>query len=166
MFIYFWKRERDGVWTGEGQRDRQTDRIPSRLQALSCQHRASWEAQTQESWDHHLSRSPTPNLLSHPGAPLIFDLGPGSWHRAPQGLGISWVIRAFFVLMRQFVVDSWIAIGWGLVNRKIKPQLEAWNFQVHPTLREGKRVNCNYDLSCLCDEFSIKISKVKVLESF
>ena len=64
MFIYFWERE--AVWAGEGQRDRGTHRIRSRLQALSCQHRARRGAQTHELWDHDLSRSRTSNLTEPP----------------------------------------------------------------------------------------------------
>ena len=44
-------------------------RIWSRLQALSCQHRAPCGAWTHELRDHDLSRSRTLNRLSHPGAP-------------------------------------------------------------------------------------------------
>ena len=50
-------------------RDRRRPRIWSRLQALSCQHRARRGAQTHRLWDHDLSRSRTLNWLSHPGAP-------------------------------------------------------------------------------------------------
>ena len=67
---------RDRVWMGEGQRERERKRgrhrIQSRLQALSCQHRAWCRAQTHELWDHDLSWSWTLNRLSHPGAlPLL-----------------------------------------------------------------------------------------------
>ena len=50
-------------------RERGRHRIRSRLQALSCQHRARHGARTHEPWDHDLSRSQTLNRLSHPGAP-------------------------------------------------------------------------------------------------
>ena len=68
MFIYFWNRERDRAWTGEGQRERETQNR-SRLQALRCQHRAQHGARTHGTWNHDLSRSQTLNRLSHPGAP-------------------------------------------------------------------------------------------------
>ena len=42
------------------------------IQALSCQHRARRGARTHEPGDHDLSRSQTPDPLSHPGAPLFF----------------------------------------------------------------------------------------------
>ena len=61
-FIYFWEREQ--AQAGEGQRERETQ-IWSRLQALTCQHRAWCRARTQEPWDHDLSRSQALNLLSH-----------------------------------------------------------------------------------------------------
>ena len=57
MFIYLFLR----------QTDRQTDRIGSRLQDPSCQHRAWPGARTHEPWDHDLSWSRMLNRLSHPG---------------------------------------------------------------------------------------------------
>ena len=48
-------------------RERGRHRIWSRLQALSCQHRARHGARTHEPWDHDPSRSQTFNQLSHPG---------------------------------------------------------------------------------------------------
>ena len=65
MFIYFCKRARE--WGRGSERGRH--RIGSRLQALSCQHRARRRARTHELWGHDLSRSRTLNRLSHPGAP-------------------------------------------------------------------------------------------------
>ena len=55
-------------------RERGRHRIWNRLQALSCQHRARCGARTHGPRDHDLSRSQTPNWLSHPGAPedLLF----------------------------------------------------------------------------------------------
>ena len=67
MFIYFW--ETDRIWAGEGQRERGRHRTWSRLQALSCQHRAQGRARTHMLWDHDLSQSWTLNRLSHPAAP-------------------------------------------------------------------------------------------------
>ena len=67
-------RERDGdrVLVGRGW-ERGRHRIWSRLQALSCQHRARRGAWTHKPQDHDPSRSPTLNWLSHPGAPeLLF----------------------------------------------------------------------------------------------
>ena len=72
MFIYFLrKRERDREWVGEGQRERDTHTIRSRLQALSCQHRVQHGAQTHRLWDNDLSQSCTLSQLSHPGAPEL-----------------------------------------------------------------------------------------------
>ena len=56
---------------GEGQRERGRHRIGSRLQALSCQHRAPRGAPTHELGDHDLSGSQRLNRLSHPGAPRL-----------------------------------------------------------------------------------------------
>ena len=55
---------------GGAEREGERHRIQSRLQALSCQHRARCGARTHRLWDHDLSQSRTPNRLSHPGAPL------------------------------------------------------------------------------------------------
>ena len=55
-------------------RERGRHRIWSRIQALSCQHRARYGARTHEPRDSDLSRSQMLNQPSHPGAPevLIF----------------------------------------------------------------------------------------------
>ena len=71
FFIYFWERaETECEWVGGRERGRH--RIPSRLQALSCQHGARCGARTHRPWDHDLSWSRTLNRLSHPGAPSLF----------------------------------------------------------------------------------------------
>ena len=67
MFIYYWETERDRAWGGEGQRG--GDRIGSRLQDPSCQHRARHGARTHKLQDHDLNQSRTLNQLSHPGTP-------------------------------------------------------------------------------------------------
>ena len=64
------------IYERERQTDRQTNqrgrhRIWSRLQALSCQHRAQCRARTHEPWHHDLSQSRTLNLLSHLGATQV-----------------------------------------------------------------------------------------------
>ena len=64
MFIIESQRESEHE-QGRG-RGRGRHRIPSRLQALSCQHRAPCRP-----WDHDLSRSQMLNRLSHPGAPVL-----------------------------------------------------------------------------------------------
>ena len=66
--IYF---ERGGEEESGTGRERGRHRIWSRLQALSCQHRAWCGARTHKPWDHDLSRSWTLNQLSHPGAPHL-----------------------------------------------------------------------------------------------
>ena len=68
MLTYFW--ERDRMRARKGQREREIQNW-SRLQALSCQLRAWHGARTHEPGDHDLSRSWTPNRLSHPGIPVI-----------------------------------------------------------------------------------------------
>ena len=68
MFIFF-LRERQTDIAREGQRERRRHRIWSRLQALSCQHRAQCGAWTHELWDHDLRWRQTLNQLSHSGTP-------------------------------------------------------------------------------------------------
>ena len=63
------ERERGGADRGGGHRSR------SRPQARSRQHRAQRGARTHEPGDPDLSRSPTLNPLSRPGAPCIFTFG-------------------------------------------------------------------------------------------
>ena len=71
MFIYFWERDRERVWAGEGQRKRGKHRIQNRTQALSCKHRAQCGGQTHEPWDCKLSWSWMLNRLRHPGTPFF-----------------------------------------------------------------------------------------------
>ena len=70
MCIYFWETGDTQCGSGGGA-ERGRPRIWSRLQALSCPHRAWRGAQTQEPWDHDLNQSWTLNRLSHPGAPTV-----------------------------------------------------------------------------------------------
>ena len=74
IFNVYFEGERDREWAGEGQRERGRRRIWSRLQALSCWHRAWRGARTQEPWDHDLSWSQMLNQLSHPGVPSFLFL--------------------------------------------------------------------------------------------
>ena len=57
--IYSFLRHR--VQAREGQRETGRPRIWSRIQALSCQHRAQHGARTHELWDHDLNWNQTPN---------------------------------------------------------------------------------------------------------
>ena len=65
--VYLFLRQREMEHERGRVRERGRHRIWSRLQALSCQHRARRGAQTHGPWDHDLSWSQT---LSHPGAPI------------------------------------------------------------------------------------------------
>ena len=67
IFIYFWEKDIQREWGRDRERGRHG--IRSRLQALSCQHRAWHGARTHELWDHDLSRSWTLNQLTNLGAP-------------------------------------------------------------------------------------------------
>ena len=82
MFIF--EGETECKWRRGRERGRH--RICSRLQALSCQHRAWHGARTHEPQDHALSWSRTLNRLSHPGAP-------GIWY-----LNLYWVIALLSLL--------------------------------------------------------------------
>ena len=65
LFVCLFLREREhkpGRVRGRGRH-----RIRSRLQSLSCQHRAQRGAWTHEPRDHDMSQSQTLNQLSHPG---------------------------------------------------------------------------------------------------
>ena len=64
MFTYFWERETERQHEWKRSRARGRHRIQSRVQALSCQHRARCEAWTHKPWDHDLSRSRTLNRLA------------------------------------------------------------------------------------------------------
>ena len=52
-------------------RERGRQRIPSRLQALNCQHRTPRRTRTHEMRDHDLGQNRTLNQLSHPDAPFL-----------------------------------------------------------------------------------------------
>ena len=71
LFFFFFKRlfegERQSVSRGGAERG--AERIQSRLQALSCQHRVQCGARTHEPRDHDCSQSRTHKRLSHPGDP-------------------------------------------------------------------------------------------------
>ena len=71
MFVYFWEIETQSLYhrVSWGGAERDGNKTRSRLQALSCQHRAWCGAQTHTLRDHDLSRSRPPNRLSHPGDP-------------------------------------------------------------------------------------------------
>ena len=70
-YVYLFLRDRQSMRWGGAERERR-HRIRSRLQALSCQHRARHGAPTHHLRDHDLNRSWRLNRLSHPGAPILF----------------------------------------------------------------------------------------------
>ena len=80
MLIFERERETE-CQQGRG-RERGRHGIRSRLQALSCQHRAQCGAQAHKPWDHDLSQSWTLNRLSHPRTPkylLKANIGAPVW---------------------------------------------------------------------------------------
>ena len=68
--LFIIERQRDTECEQGRGRERGRHRIWSRLQALSCQHRAWCGARTHKLRDHDLSWSQKLNWLSHPGAPV------------------------------------------------------------------------------------------------
>ena len=72
FYLFLKVRERETEHEKGRSRERRRHRIRSRLQALSCQHRAQSGAWTHVPWDHDLSWSWTLNRLSHPGTPMLF----------------------------------------------------------------------------------------------
>ena len=106
MFIHYWERERNWAWTGEGQREGKTQ-IWSRLQALSCQHRARRGAQTHKSWDHDLSQSGTLKWLSYQVAPPPTV----SFLRARQGRSQWHDTHSFRTTKEELGVSMWLFPG-------------------------------------------------------
>ena len=119
MPIYFWERETELKW----RRGRESGRyrIWSRLQALSCQHRAWCGAWTQEPSDHDLSWSQALNQQSHTGATstLCFQFSLTNYSDLSQLLSLSlntedmmsadiyWTLEIFQVLyIYQFICSS------------------------------------------------------------
>ena len=71
------------------ERERETqNRIQSKVQALSCQHRAQSGPRTHEPQDHDLSQSRIFKRLSHPGAPRL-DISNGPPVDSDAGLGTT-----------------------------------------------------------------------------
>ena len=73
LFI-FWEHERETECEQGRGRERWRHKIQSRLQALSCQHRAPHGARTHEPWHHDPSRSQTLNWLSWQALLKVFIL--------------------------------------------------------------------------------------------
>ena len=122
LFIYFWERQTECEW-GRG-REGGRHRIPSRLQALSCQHRGRLGAWIYEPRDYDLSWSQTLNWPSHPEAPIIIStLNSKSGGRVPGWLGRLSVWLRF----RSWSHGPWV---WAL-RRPLCWQLRAWSlFQI------------------------------------
>ena len=112
MFIYFWERVCVCVWAGE-EAERGRHRIQSKLQALSCQHRAQPRAQTHKPENHDLSPSQTLNRLSHPGTPTWFLFkAASSLHQVSQCLFIWNSIFYFFNQAKPIVNNYYVCGPW------------------------------------------------------
>ena len=120
MFIYFWHREHEQA---RG-RERGRHRIRSRLQALSCQHRARHEAQTHELWDHDLSWSQALNQLSCPGTPGIKNFKAVSFKIVPKNM-------KFFDISLTNCMEALYTENYKTLLKGIKVDLNQWNACVH-----------------------------------
>ena len=96
MFIF----EREGQSASRGWTERERRRIQSRLQGLSCQHRAGHGAQTHELCNSDLSRSRTLNRRSYPGALE------GSWNELVKG---TLPLMFGFSLKKIYSWGTWVA---------------------------------------------------------
>ena len=119
IFIYFWERPS----VSKGGAERKGDRIRSRLQALSCQHRASRRAQTHKPRDHDLSLSRSLNQLNHPGAPLGWNFCNLLYRQWPREVVLGQLIHNWPV--HRFSVDKVTA---GAVGTCTSP----WSWAVSP----------------------------------
>ena len=124
MFIQFWETERDRAWAGAGT-ERGRHRIPSRLQALSCQHRAWHEALTHGTWAEvrHLTdwatQAPLHLLLTLTISPNLLSYGLAcktTYIKLPKYLvlnaGLTLHISvifylSFLVIKKQGLLNSW-----------------------------------------------------------
>ena len=129
FYVYLFLRERERV-SGEGQRERGRHRIRSRLQALSCQHRAWCSVPTHRPRDHDLcwSRRLTSWATQ---APLYFlfkeeiigvTRGPEWWSRDRHS---AWILlvsteeRGRCGIRRQRQIGTMLGCWWGLGLKKI-----------------------------------------------
>ena len=89
-------------WESENRRRIERGRhiIWTRLQALSCWHRARCGAQTHRLWDHDLRWSRTLNQLSHPDAPYFASILLMTLYLAYCPL-LIWSVRDFITFQSQ-----------------------------------------------------------------
>ena len=93
IFFLFWKRERECMKTGEGQRERERE---NPMQALCCQWGAWYEPKNYEIITWAEIKSWTLNRLSHPGAPKINFSNPFlSLAISPLAEGMAYLIGEF-----------------------------------------------------------------------
>ena len=96
MFIFERERERESEHEQGRGRQRGRHRIQSRLQALSCQHRAQYGAWIHEQWDHDLSQNLSLNRLNHTGAP-------------PLPI-FNWTVCLFVCLFRYISISNYLSL--------------------------------------------------------
>ena len=131
MFLYFWyrERERERESMSRGGAERGQHRIQSRLQALSCQHRAQRGAQTHKPWDHDLSQSLMLNQLSHPGTPIFPLFSKNMW--APWiGRNVPCTINYFYPECMDGAIAcrglAWTEFAYLDTKRKISDHVRAY----------------------------------------
>ena len=136
IFILFLReRERER----ERGRERGRHRIQSRVQALSCQHRAESGAQTHRPQDHDLSHSQTLNQLSHPGAPEI---------------GFEY-IPTFILLFTLFLLCRFLPLSTNKCLLKFPDPIALLKDSLNPFFREVLSEFTNLILSTLWKPHSI-----------
>ena len=94
--------------------------------------------------------------------PDIWSWPPSFWCRSPKSLGISWVVRASFVLMKWLLVGFWIDSGWGPGHKKgyiMIRSLETFSLTTHPL---GKRGRLGIELMINYDGSEVKASACNV----
>lgn len=105
-------------------------------------------------------------MNSHKKYILVFSSG--SWHWAPKSLAISWVIGTPFVLMRWLLVSPGNQDGNRLPDQD-QGMVRSLGFSAQPLPPPRKGTGAGdwvHDQSCLHDEASINIPRVRHSESF
>lgn len=92
-----------------------------------------------------------------------WSLTPGSWHRAPNSLGILWVRGASFVVIWWLLVGSWMRAA----HRKDQARIEAWTFSPPPPILQRRETSWkSSEWSRLCEKASTEIPEVPVSQNF
>ena len=114
MFLHFWDRQRETESKHGRGRERGRRRIWSRLQALSCQHRAWCGVQTNKPWGHDIGQSQTQPTEPRrcPGA-IVFEVGKSKWE-IPEKIHFFFEVKfwlKFFVVQLLTLVYKRVALN-------------------------------------------------------